>query len=255
MINKDVIITRLLEQVQLLTEQNLQLHAENQELRERIARLEKNSSNSSKPPSSDIVNPKPTLRNGRKRKRGGQRGHKKYSRKPFAPDQIDKTIVYELSKEEISKRNLIELNQTEATLQQVELPEKLFSVIEHRVKLYRTPSGRIIRATIPKHIRKEGFFTSSTTAFVGYCKARCHMSYSTIKGLFNDIIGLQISEGFLINCCNKKLSNALIPAYCQILVYVRNASIVGTDETGHKDSGNRYWTWGANRQMVLLFSE
>ena len=31
MTNKDVIIARLLEQVQLLTEQNLQLHTENQE--------------------------------------------------------------------------------------------------------------------------------------------------------------------------------------------------------------------------------
>ncbi len=264
MTNKDVIIAQLLRQneqqanhIQWLTESfenKMQLlTAENQELRERIARLEKNSSNSSKPPSSDIINPKPTLKNGRKRRHGGQRGHKKYSREPFTSDQIDKTIIYELSKEEIAKRNLIELNQTEATLQQVELPAKLFSVIEHRVKLYRTPTGRIISATIPKHIRKEGFFTSSTTAFVGYCKARCHMSYSTIVGLFNDIVGLQISESFLINCCNKKLSNALIPAYCQALEYIRNASIVGTDETGHKDSGNRYWTWCQQADGVAFF--
>ena len=67
MTNKDVIIAQLLRQneqqanqIGLLTEQILQLHNENQELRERIARLEKNSSNSSKPPSSDIINPKPT---------------------------------------------------------------------------------------------------------------------------------------------------------------------------------------------------
>ena len=260
MTNKDVIIAQLLRQneqqtnqIRLLTEQNIKLHTENQELRERIARLEKNSLNSSKPPSSDIINPKPTLKNGCKRRRGGQRGHKKHSREPFTPDQIDKTVIYELSKEEISKRNLIELNQTEATLQQVELPTKLFSVIEHRVKLYRTLSGRIIRATIPKHIRKEGFFTSSTTAFVGYCKARCHMSYSTITGLFSDIVGLQISESFLINCCNKKLSNALIPVYCQALEYIRNASIVGTDETGHKDSGNKYWTWCQHADGVAFF--
>ena len=79
------------------------------------------------------------------------------------------------------------------------------------------------------------------------------MSYSTVKGLFNDIIGLQISEGFLINCCNKKLSNALIPTYRDALEYIRNASIVGTDETGHKDSGNRYWTWCQHANGVAFF--
>ncbi len=40
MVNKDIIIARLLEQVQLLTEQNLQLHSEVQQLREKIARPE-----------------------------------------------------------------------------------------------------------------------------------------------------------------------------------------------------------------------
>jgi transposase len=225
MLNKDIIIERLLEQNQILAEQNQFLKRRIAELEEKIARLEKNSFNSSRPPSSDIINPKPAPKHGRKRKRGGQRGHKKHSRESFTPDQIDKTIIHEIPKEQIEKQNLIELDQTESTLQQVELPEKLFSVIEHRVKLYKTPTGRIVRATIPKHIRKEGLFTSDTTAFVGYCKARCHMSYSTIAEFFKDIVGLQISESFIVKCCNKKLSNALIGAYSQVLEHVRNASI------------------------------
>ena len=253
MLNKDIIIERLLEQNQILTEQNQLLKRRIAELEEKISRLEKNSSNSSKPPSSDIINPKPAPKHGRKRKRGGQRGHKKHSRDPFTPDQIDKTIIHEIPKEQIEKQNLIELDQTESTLQQVELPEKLFSVIEHRVKLYKTPTGRIIRATIPKHIRKEGLFTSDTTAFVGYCKARCHMSYSTIAEFFKDIVGLQISESFIVKCCNKKLSNALIGAYSQVLEHVRNASIVGTDETGHKDSGRKFWTWCQQADGVAFF--
>lgn len=61
MTNKDVTIVQLLrqneqqaDQIQLLTEQNLQLHSEVQQLKEKIARLEKNSSNSSKPPSRGV---------------------------------------------------------------------------------------------------------------------------------------------------------------------------------------------------------
>ena len=223
------------------------------ELEEKIARLEKNSSNSSKPPSSDIINPKPPAKRGRKRKRGGQKGHKKHSREPFAPEQIDSIIVHEIDKDQVARRGLIELDETVSALQQVELPDKLFNVIEHQVKLYQTPTGRVIKATIPVHIRRQGFFTTNTTAFVGYCKARCHMSYSTIAEFFKDIVGLEISESFLVKCCNKKLSEALLPAYSEALQYVKSAAIVGTDETGHKDSGKKHWTWCNHADGVAFY--
>ena len=93
-----------------------------QQLEEKIARLEKNSSNSSKPPSSDIINPKQKSKNGRKRKRGGQLGHKKHSRQPFTTEQIDSTIIHELSVDDIRRRNLTPLDETESALQQVDLP-------------------------------------------------------------------------------------------------------------------------------------
>ncbi len=253
MVNKDIIIERLMEQNQLLTEQNLQLYAEIQQLKEKIARLERNSSNSSKPPSSDIINPKPSNKKKKKRKCGGQLGHKKHSRQPFADERIDKTIIHELSPDEILRKNLTPLKETESALQQVDLPDKLYTVIDHRVRLYKTPNGIIVKAKLPKEIRKEGLFTSPMTAFVGYLKARCHMSYSTIAGLFGDVIELDISQSYLVKCCNKKLSPSLVPAYSEALEYIRNASIVGTDETGHKDSGNKNWTWCQHADDVVFF--
>jgi len=194
MTNKDVIIARLLRQNKQQADQIRLLTEENRKLRERITHLEKNSSNSSKPPSSDIINPKPPAKNGRKRKRGGQLGHKKHTRQPFAPEQIDETIIHELSAEEIAHRNLKPLDKNESALQQVDLPEKFYNVIDHRVQLYIDPNGNIIKAKLPKAIRKEGLFSSQMTAFVGYLKARCHMSYLTIAGLFNDVMELDISQ-------------------------------------------------------------
>ncbi len=69
-----------------------QLEAENAELRaafkaalELIAKLQKNLGNSSKPPSSDIVKPKPVYKQSKKkRKHGGQKGRKACVRVPFA---------------------------------------------------------------------------------------------------------------------------------------------------------------------------
>lgn len=244
--DKDAIIEKLIEE-------NKQLREHIKLLQEKIARLERNSSNSSKPPSSDIINPNPTNKKKKKRKRGGQLGHNKHSRQPFTSEQIDKTIIHELSADEIRRKNLTPLNETESALQQIDLPDKLYNVIEHRVRLYQNPNGGIVKAKLPKAIRKEGLFTCPMTAFVGYLKARCHMSYSTIAGLFGDVIELDISQSYLVKCCNKKLSPALVPAYSQALEFIRNASIVGTDETGHKDSGNKNWTWCQHADEVVFF--
>ena len=101
MINKDVVIAQLLQQNAQQAEQIRLLTEENQKLRERIARLEKNSSNSSKPPSSDITNPQPPNAKKKKRKIGGQKGHPKHPRPLFNLDEIDKTVIHKLSAKEV----------------------------------------------------------------------------------------------------------------------------------------------------------
>jgi len=118
---KDIIIAQLLRQNEQQAEQIRLLTEENQKLRERIARLEKNSSNSSKPPSSDITNPKLPNAKKKKRKIGGQKGHPKHPRPLFAPDEIDKTVIHKLSAKEVRRRGLIPLQQTELALQQIDL--------------------------------------------------------------------------------------------------------------------------------------
>jgi len=62
-------------------------------LEEKLAKAQKHSGNSSKPPSSDIVKPRrKTDKKGRRRKPkiGGQPGHDRHARTPFSPDEIDK---------------------------------------------------------------------------------------------------------------------------------------------------------------------
>lgn len=94
------------------------------ELEAENARLKKNSSNSSKPPSSDIVKPpKPAAFCGGRRKIGGQPGHAKHERTPFPPERIDRTIDYELA----VPGKLIPLARWHV-VQQVELVEQPFVV-------------------------------------------------------------------------------------------------------------------------------
>ena len=125
--NKDAIIKQLLEENKLLRKYIKSLEEKIQRLEEKIARLEKNSGNSSKPPSSDIVKPKKTVVKvgRRKRKRGAQHGHRKFSRQPFEPEQVDEVIEYELKDKD--DKGLKPLDEW-FIIQQIELPEKIYSV-------------------------------------------------------------------------------------------------------------------------------
>ncbi len=254
MINKDVIITQLLRQNEQQANQIRLLMEEIQKLREKIARLEKNSSNSSKPPSSDITNPQPENKKKKKRKIGGQKGHSKHSRALFEDNEIDKRVIHKISATEVRRRGLIPLDKTESALQQIDLPKKLYSVIDHRVQLYRAPNGNIIKAKLPKEIRKAGLFSTRMTAFTGYLKARCHMSYSTVQSFFDDIMELQVSQGYLSKICTKKLSPALQQSYEEVAQFIRNAPIVGTDETGHKNPAYKSaWVWCQQTPEAVFF--
>ena len=91
--DKDVIIAHQQKEIE-------ELRALVAQLRDKIVRLEKNSSNSSKPPSSDIVNPQSRAKH-KKPKRGGQSGHRRFQRQLLPPEQVDETIFHELSADKV----------------------------------------------------------------------------------------------------------------------------------------------------------
>ena len=233
--------------------ENQQLRQDNRQLRHEIARLKKNSSNSSKPPSSDIIKPpKDPPRRGRKRTIGGQPGHPRHQRPPFDANQIDRICLHELPPQEVRRRRLRPLQQWRV-LQQVELIEKPYAVTEHRARCYVTPSGRMVQAPLPPEIRRAGLLGPNLTALVGWLKACGHVSYSRIGEFFRDVLNLPISGGHLANCSTGKLSEALKPAYEEATSALRQEAVLGSDETGHYHGRERYWTWCLRAARFTVF--
>ena len=223
-------------------------------MQERIARLEKNSSTSSKPPSSDITNPPLPKGKKKKRKRGGQQGHDRHIRQPFAADEIDEIVTHKLSDEEIKRRGLIELPQTEMALQQVSLPDKLYRVTEHRVQLYLDRNGNEVKAILPPEVRKCGLFAPDMMAAAAYFKGMCHGSYSTVQSIFAEIFNLKVCTGFLTGICVDKVSKSMAGGYDEVAEHVKNAPIVGSDETGHNNPAFKSaWTWCWQTPSAALF--
>lgn len=242
--DKDAIIKRL-------TEENKKFREYIKLLEEKIARLQKNSGNSSKPPSSDIVKPLKVIRRlGKKRKRGGQRGHRKFSRQPFEPEQVDEVIEYEFKDKDAE--GLKPLDEW-FIIQQIELPDKMYRVIEHRARKYLDPAtGQIHLAPIPDEVRKGGLLGAGFTTATAFMKGGCHMSYTTIQKFLKELMKLDISRGMLCKAV-QKVSQSLQPAYEQLAERLPYESQVGIDETGHHDEGKLHWTWCFDTSDYSLF--
>lgn len=266
MVDKDVTISRLLLEFDLLRSQVLglertnaqlqgevrQLRADNQKLQDQIARLKRDSSNSSKPPSSDIVKPPKTNppRGRRKRKIGGQKGHPRHERIPFAPDDIGSILAYELSPQQA--KGLIPLDEW-FVLQQVDLVEKPYGVTEHRARKYQDPrTGRIVIAPLPVAVKAAGLVGPKLSALAAYQKGDCHMSYSTIQRFWNEVLGIPISRSQLVNVV-QKASAAFAEPYAQLREALVQEPFIGSDESGHKDSGDRFWAWCFRAARFTVF--
>ena len=145
---------RLAKRVAELERQLAAALARIEELERQLAAARKDSSTSSKPPSSDIVKPPrptPKTRTGRRRKRrrGGQPGHPRHERTCFPPEEVDKVWIYEWPEASLSSdwKPLEEFH----TIQQVDLVPKLFEVTEHRARLYlHRPTGEMVAAPLPE---------------------------------------------------------------------------------------------------------
>lgn len=135
-------------QIAALTKQVADLTAEVADLKLQLAKATKNSSNSSKSPSSDITKPKkPSNSKGKpgrpkKRKAGGQAGHKRNLRQPIPPERVSETIDHELDRSEIDRLGLTPTDQF-GCIQQIELPDTPLIVTEHRFRLYQSVDGSI----------------------------------------------------------------------------------------------------------------
>jgi transposase len=224
-------------------------------LEEENARLKKNSSNSSKPPSSDIVKPpKGTGKNPKgkkKRKRGGQHGHPRHERKAFSPEEV--TVRHPEFTLDLDPTEWEPLEQWE-THHQIELKEDPLDVHEYRARLYRNRlTGEIISAGIPNPILAGGIAGPRLSAFIGYLKGRCHTSYTTIETLMDEAFGRRLCRGTLAKIVTSRVSPALAPVYDDLLALLPSERYLGIDETGHKDNGDKFWTWCFRAPEYTLF--
>jgi transposase len=236
------------ELINTLTERITQLENE-------LAKAKKNSSNSSKPPSSDIVNPKKAAKKARKRKRkaGGQKGHPRYERSSFPFESLNGVWEYTLECCPVCGVELEDADRAPRIVQQVEIINVPVCIEEHRGRAYWCSScQRFHYAPLPPEVEKGQLFGPRLTTLVAYMKGVCHASFSTIRKFIRDVIGIKVSRGYLRKLIGK-MSEALKPSYDELFAALPNENTLNIDETGHKENGERFWTWCFRAEMYTLF--
>jgi transposase len=232
------------------------LKAEVARLADELAKARKNSANSSKPPSSDIVKPpRDTDKSGKqkKRKRGGQPGHQHHQRPPFEASQIDKFTDYTLSSCPHCGGAVEPTAEPPRVLQQVEIQDTPIIITEHRGQAYWCPNcAKLHYAPIAEAVKKAGLFGPRLHTLVAYLKGVCHCSYSTIRKFLRDVVQVKVSRGYLAQVC-AEVSDTLQGSYLQLLDLLPTQDVVNVDETGHKDNGDRLWTWCFRAPLFTLF--
>ena len=241
-------------QVKQLRQQNEILLQENVALKQSIAKLSKNSSNSSKPPSSDITKPKPKKKKKKgKGKIGGQPGHPRYERPPFSKEDIDFVHPHLLNRCPDCNGQVIPTEGVPRIVQQMEIVE--LPLVRHEHQSFPTWCEKcqtIHYMPFPPEVVKEGLVKTHLTALIAYMKSVCHASFTTIRKFIRDVLGEKISRGQLRKII-AKVSDSLEAPYQELLDRLPLETIVNVDETGHKESGDRFWTWVFKAELYVLF--
>jgi transposase len=230
-------------------------------LQRKIAQLSKDSSNSSKRPSSDdITKPKKGPKknqgaNEQGNKIGAQPGHPKHTRAPYPPEAISHLHEHESMHCPLcGARDILWVEDLPPrVLQQTEIKEVVVTREEHRAYAYWCEAcGQIHYAELPPRVRKEGLFKARLTALVAYLKNVCHASFSTIRKFLRDVVGEPVSRGYLVKLI-QKVSASLQRPYAELLERIPLEATLNVDETGHKDNGDRFWTWLFKAELSVLF--
>lgn len=236
-------VAEFVRQNRILLEQNTKLTEQVAKLEQQVAVLSKNSSNSSKPPSSDIVKPPKETRSKGRCRQGGQPGHRGVNRQPFCVEQVDHTV--EVPADSCScGHNGRGQPMDEPRIQQVaELPEKPITVTEYRLHGYVcSKCGRVVWAGLPAGVIEGQLFGPRLQALIAYMKGSLHASYSGLEAFCGEVLGIEVARSHLCNTI-ARVNEALAASYEELQEHIPTEPVLNIDETGWKDKKIKYWIW------------
>ena len=217
-------------------------------------RLNQNSSNSSKPPSSDGLKRTKSLRaTNTGRKPGGQPGHAGQTlHQSQAPDI---TVAVPLDRCPQCGGDLASQAPDSVEKRQVfDLPPIKIQVAEHQVPSKTCPHcGAIVRGEFPPDVDAPAQYGAGMRAIMTYLNVRQVIPCARTAEICQDLFGHRPSAGSVVQAI-AKCAELLGPSVNAIRDVLKDAPVLHSDETGVRCMGKTHWLHVASTATHSHFS-
>jgi transposase len=247
---------RIADQQKQIRQQQDEIRQQQQQiadLERELANRRKNSTNSSKPPSSDGLAGEQRERKRKacrksQRKPGGQPGHPGHHRKLVAEERVDRLEVVLPPQCGHCQRVLPQDPQQVKTAgaprrhQVTELPEVRAHITEYQCPQVVCPDcGETTQAPLPREV--SGHFGPRLTAATAYLTVGCRMPRRVLGAVLEDVLGIDLSLGSRQRGW-EEASAAVAQPYRELEQQLPQERVLNVDETGWRTHGDKRWIWG-----------
>jgi len=223
------------------------------EVRELTTRLNQNSQNSSKPPSSDgpHVKRKPP-QPGSGRKAGGQPGHAPHKRVLVPIEKVDTVITCKPDQCRRCGGSLTGSDPEPLRQQVVELPPVQPQLTEYQLHRLRcaacgiTTCGELPSGVLPT------CYGPRLASIVALCTGGYRMSKRMVVSFCRDVLGIELSVGEICQI-EQTVIKAVAPAVEEAAVYVQSCDL-NIDETTWKERWKRRTLWALVTTQLSVFT-
>jgi transposase len=204
------------------------------------SRLNMNSRNSSKPPSSDgLSKPAPkSLRIAGQKPTGGQKGH------PAATlcqtSQPDKVVIHDIPDQCQACKGKLSFSYVGETRQVFDLPVLQFEVTEHRAMQAICSCGHVHTAQFPTSVNAPVQYGSRAQAAMVHLNFNRAVSVQRTAGLMKDFFDLSVSQASVIKA-TKTGANILQPTVQTIGQGIVRSAVAHADESGLRVARTLHW--------------
>jgi transposase len=281
--NPEAEVQRLLQTIQRLNGEKDRLQEENERLQRKVADREKkiedlgkkiedlehqlagrkkDSTNSSKPPSSDgpaaARRLKPARCRGR-RKPGGQKGHPGRHRELEPPERVNQIVSVLPSDcrhcgqplpQQIEQVNTVgDVHRYQVS----ELPPLRADIIEYQCHKVACPHcGHSTRAELPAEVQAS-LFGPRLAGLIAYLTVGLRIPRRGVEQLLKTVLGIEISLGSTQKLV-EETSEALAATCQELEQQLPKEPVLNSDETGWRSMGERRWLWALVAGSFVFFT-
>src|SRR3954447_20217161 len=219
------------------------------------ARLNLNSTNSSKPPSTDppavkLKRRPPAPPSGRKR--GGQPGHKRHTRARVPPEQLREICAIKPTQCQGCGAALQGDDPDPLRHPVADIPPVRPDVDEYRLlKLTCSCCGTATRAELPTGV-PTGPFGPRLRAILTMFAGSYRLAKRPIPQLASDLFGLDISLG-MIPRLERRAAEVLEPVVAEVAAAIVAAPSAHIDETSWSEADEKAWLWVGQTDDLTVF--